>query len=104
VSGEGLRILGVVLLACSVLTGLGFLLKPSCTGDYEDNRNRYLCVKDIQVLSQCAQLGAWTGVTNLVAATSNAPPTCSPSSMWLTTRGASPQFTGRWTALWKAAG
>jgi len=50
VSGEGLRILGVVLLACSVLTGLGFLLKPSCTGDYEDNRNRYLCVNDIQVL------------------------------------------------------
>ena len=49
-SGEGLRILGVVLLACSVLTGLGFLLKPSCTGDYEDNRNRYLCVNDIQVL------------------------------------------------------
>ncbi len=36
------------------------------------------CVNDIQVLYQCAQLGAWTGVTNLVAATSNAPPTCSP--------------------------
>ncbi len=43
--------LGVVLLACSVLTGLGFLLKSSCMGgDYVDNRNRYLCVNDIQVL------------------------------------------------------
>lgn len=38
------------MLACSVLTGLGFLLKAPCMGNYEDNRNRYLCVNDIQVL------------------------------------------------------
>ncbi|MGI8627789.1 MAG: glycosyltransferase family 87 protein [Geodermatophilaceae bacterium] len=48
--GKGLRMLGVVLLACAVLTGLGFLLKAPCMGDYEANRNRYLCVNDIQVL------------------------------------------------------
>ena len=45
-----MRLLAVILLACSVLTALGFLLKSPCMGDYEANRNRYLCVNDIQVL------------------------------------------------------
>ena len=48
--GKGLRGLGAVLLGATVLTGLGFLLKSPCMGDYEANRNRYLCVNDIQVL------------------------------------------------------
>ncbi len=42
--------LGVVLLACTLLTGLGFLLKAPCLGNYDANRDRYLCSNDIQVL------------------------------------------------------
>lgn len=50
VGATGRRALGAILLACSVLTGLGFLLKAPCLGNYDANRDRYLCSNDIQVL------------------------------------------------------
>ena len=49
-NGDGRRTLGVVLAACAVLTGLGFLLKAPCLANYNANRDRYLCSNDIQVL------------------------------------------------------
>ncbi|MGB9377686.1 MAG: glycosyltransferase 87 family protein [Mycobacteriales bacterium] len=48
--GGSRRMLGVVLLSCTLMTALGFLLKSPCLGHYNANRDRYLCSNDIQVL------------------------------------------------------
>ncbi len=58
---DGRRTLGVVLLACTLFTGLGFALKAPCLGgNFEANRDRYLCSNDIQVLYQMRDLADLT--------------------------------------------
>jgi uncharacterized membrane protein len=44
------RLLAVLLLATSVLTLSGYLLKAQCIGHYNERRDSHLCSNDIQVL------------------------------------------------------
>ena len=44
------RLLAGTLVACAVLTMLGYLLKAQCIPDYNADRDRLLCSNDIQVL------------------------------------------------------